>query len=273
MITASVVLYNTNKDQLKTLINSYNPSMNRKLFIIDNGKKENNYKELLKNEYISYIHNDKNSGYGAGHNVGIKAAILHKSNYHIVLNPDLKFEPEVIDKLVDYADAHSDVVYILPKVVYPNGELQYLCKLLPTPADLLFRRFFPNVGVVKKLNNRYVLKNTGYNRIMNPPCLSGCFMFLRTKALADHRLFFDERFFMYCEDFDYMRRLHRIGKTIYYPYVKIIHDHGMESYKNFHMLIIHIISACKYFNKYGWIIDKERKEINNSFCLYDNGKA
>ena len=263
MITAAIVLYNTTEEQLNTVISSYEPSENRRLFLIDNNKSKNEiYIKAASNEYISYIHNEKNFGYGSAHNIGIKSAILAKSDYHIVLNPDLEFEPKIIDSLIEYADTHRDVVYILPKVLYPDGKLQYLCKLLPTPADLIFRRFLPNIGIVKRMNDRYILKNTGYDHIMNPPCLSGCFMFMRTSTLAENQLFFDERFFMYCEDFDLMRRLHRVGKTIFYPNVRIIHNHEKGSYKDLKMLFMHIKSACKYFNKYGWIKDRERNEQN-----------
>lgn len=262
MITASLVLYNTNEDDIIRVINSYSPSETRILYIIDNSESENLFCKELSNDYIIYIYNGKNLGYGSANNIGIKKAISINSDYHIVLNPDLKFEPEIIDTLKDYADKHYDVVYILPKVVYPDGSLQYLCKLLPSPADLIFRRFLPNVGVFRRMNDRYILKDTGYDHIINPPCLSGCFMFMRTNVLADNMLFFDERFFMYCEDFDLMRRLHKVGKTIFYPDVTIIHDHKMGSYKNKKMMWLHIKSACKYFNKYGWFFDLERYEIN-----------
>ena len=67
---------------------------------------------------------------------------------------------------------------------------------------------------------------------------------------------------MYLEDFDLMRRLHRVGKTLYYPEVTIIHNHAKESYKSKKMLLIHIKSAIKYFNKFGWFFDKERKCMN-----------
>ena len=263
MVTASIVLYNTTDEQLNTVISSFKPSVDRRLFLIDNSKeKKELYAQIASDDYISYIHNEKNLGYGSAHNIGIKSAILMKSDYHIVLNPDLKFDPQVIDELAKYADENPDVVYMLPKVVYPNGELQYLCKLLPTPADLIFRRFLPSVGIIKRMNDRYILKDTGYDHIMNPPCLSGCFMFMRTSALAENQLFFDERFFMYCEDFDLMRRLHRVGKTIFYPYAVIIHAHEKESYKSKIMLYMHIRSACKYFNKYGWFHDRERHQFN-----------
>jgi GT2 family glycosyltransferase len=87
-------------------------------------------------------------------------------------------------------------------------------------------------------------------------------MFLRMSTIEKYNLFFDERFFMYCEDFDFIRRLHRIGKTIYYPDVSIIHNHAKESYKSKKMMTEHIKSAIKYFNKWGWFFDKERKTMN-----------
>ncbi len=262
MISASIVLYNTEYELLAKVIKSYNPGVDRELFIVDNSKEKCVYLEKIENRYVHYIFVGKNVGYGSAHNIGIKKAIEIDSEYHIVLNPDLYFEPEVIDELAAYANNHQDVVYMMPKVVYPNGEIQYLCKLLPTPMDLIIRRFLPDTKLKSKLDDRYVLKYTGYDKIMNPPCLSGCFMFMRTKTLREHNLFFDERFFMYCEDFDLMRRLHRVGKTIYYPSVQIVHDHKRDSYKNMKMLLVHIQSAAKYFCKYGWFIDKERKETN-----------
>lgn len=262
MISASIVLYNTPFPMIEKVIESYSPSIDRRLFLIDNSEKENlQYKEK-QCEYITYIFNDKNKGYGVAHNIGIRKAIEIGAAYHIVLNPDIYFETEIIDELIKYANVNEDVVYMLPKVLYPNGELQYLCKLLPTPFDLIFRRFMPDWGPFKKRNEHYTLKASGYDKVMNPPCLSGCFMFMRVSVLEKHELFFDNRFFMYCEDFDLIRRLHRVGKTIFYPYVSIVHAHEKSSYKNVGMLLQHMKSACLYFNKYGWFVDGERKREN-----------
>lgn len=262
MITASIVLFNTDKELLNKVVGSYAPSEKRKLYLIDNSKCELEFAKKMSDENIEYIFNNKNLGYGKAHNIGIQKAIQEKSDYHIVLNPDIEFQPSVIDELRQYADKHKDIVYILPKVLYPSGEVQYLCKLLPLPFDLIFRRFMSNLKIAKNRNDKYTLKNFNYETIINPPCLSGCFMFLRTSALKMNHIKFDSRFFMYCEDFDLIRRLHRVGKTIYYPRVFIIHNHKQESYKNWKMLKIHIKSATQYFNKYGWFFDSERKEMN-----------
>ena len=178
------------------------------------------------------------------------------------MNPDLCFEPGIIDDLAAFADSDKDIMYILPKIVDEAGKVQHLCKLLPTPADLILRRFFPNKGIFKKNNERYVLASFGYDRVIDPPCLSGCFMFMRTKTLQEHDIRFDERFFMYCEDFDLIRRLHRVGKTLYYPDICVVHKQARASYSDWDMLKAHIVSACRYFNKYGWFRDEERRMMN-----------
>ena len=264
MITASVVLYNTAKDLLEKLICSYQPCKERYLYIIDNSPQRLECPDVIDSPNVCYIYNGANIGYGAAHNIGIREAIKKNSKYHIVLNPDIEFETKVLDELIQYADGNSDVVYILPKVLYPNGEVQYLCKLLPTPFNLIFRRFLPRFKWVAECDRKYTLQDFGYDKIINPPCLSGCFMFMRTATLSEHQIEFDDRFFMYFEDFDLVRRLHRVGKTIFYPYVSIIHNHAKESYKSKKMLKIHIASAIKYFNKYGWFVDLERKRMNQN---------
>ncbi len=263
MITASVVLYKTAYDEVDTIMKSFSPCAERRLFLLDNSPEyDRSFESLKELPYVEYIFNGENLGYGRANNIGIEKAIAAGSDYHIVMNPDLRFEPDIIDHLAEFADSDPDVAYILPKVVDEEGNVQHLCKLLPSPADLIFRRFFPNKGIIRKNNERYVLASFGYDRIIDPPCLSGCFMFMRTETLKEHDLRFDERFFMYCEDFDLIRRLHRVGKTLYYPQVTVIHKQSRASYFDREMLRSHIVSACRYFNKYGWLVDRERREMN-----------
>ena len=157
-------------------------------------------------------------------------------------------------------DEHKDVGQIMPKVYYPNGDLQYICKLIPTPLDLIFKRFFPS-SITERRMYKFQLRFTGYNRIMNVPYLSGCFMLFRMSALQDIGLF-DERFFMYPEDIDITRRMHEKYKTIFFPKVSIIHAHAAASKVNIRMLKVHILNMVRYFNKWGWILDSKRRKLN-----------
>lgn len=261
-LTASIVLYHTSQRQLETVLKCVaDAGCVNKLYIIDNSPSEETDIFCSKYLFVEYLPHE-NTGYGSSHNIALHKAIEGGSDYHVVLNPDIYFEENVLTELVSYMNAKTDVSYVLPRVIYPNGELQYLCKLLPTPSDLIFRRFLPKTKWTVKKNAVYELHHSGYDKIINPPCLSGCFMFLRLSTLKENNLFFDDRYFMYCEDFDLIRRIHRVAKTVYYPNVTIVHNHAKASYKNCKMLMTHIKSAIRYFNKFGWFFDKERHEMN-----------
>lgn len=265
-ITASIVLYHNKKEQVQKAIKSFlDTKLNVKLYLIDNSLNDN-LKELEKiDERIEYIFNNANLGYGKAHNIAMRKSIDSDTPYHIVLNPDIYFDSGILEKLFLYMEENEDVGNIIPQVIYPDGEIQYLTKLLPTPIDLIFRRFIPLKNWKEKRNEKYELRFAGYKNIANIPSLSGCFMFLRTSALKDVGLF-DENIFMYLEDNDLNRRIHFKYKTIFYPSVSIYHEYEKESYVNKKLLVYHIKSAIYYFNKWGWFFDKERDEINTR-CL------
>jgi GT2 family glycosyltransferase len=261
IISASIVLYNPDMEQLKCVINSYSPSNSRLLYLIDNSPAKTDVDSILTvHKNIHYYFTGENKGYGAGHNIAIRMAMQINTQYHVVLNPDLEFKPEIIDKIAGFMDNDNTIAQVMPKVVNQDGELQYLCKLVPTPFDLIFKRFLPKI-FSEKNTFRFQLKFANYDKQMNIPYLSGCFMFFRVSAFKSVGLF-DERFFMYPEDIDITRRMHKIYKTMYFPDVTIIHAHKAESYRNIKMLMIHIINIFKYFNKWGWFLDKDRKITN-----------
>jgi len=268
-ISASIVLFHNNRNQLKRVIDSFfNTKIDVKLYLVDNSITDELKDIISYDKRIEYIFNNNNLGYGAGHNIAIRKSIMQNIKYHVVLNPDLYFEGNVIEHLFNYMNKHKDVGNIMPNVLYPNGDNQYLAKLLPTPLDWILRRFLPS-KLTKSITERFELKYTGYETTMNVPFLSGCFMFLRTKTLEEVGLF-DEDIFMYMEDVDLNRRIHSTAKTLYYPKVEIYHEYERGSYKSFKLLFISIQSSVKYFNKWGWIFDSERKKINNKVLRETN---
>ncbi len=265
MINISIVLY---KNRLQQLIDTINNVLKskfiKKLYLIDNSPTDELRGLHHLSKQIEYKFNNANLGFGKAHNIAIRKSIDENIKYHLVLNPDIYFEEGILEELYDFMEKNPDVGLVMPKVLYPDGKIQYLCKLLPTPLDLFGRRFLnkgPLKKYIEKRNEIYELRFTGYNKIMEVPYLSGCFMFIRTEVLKKVGLF-DERFFMYLEDTDLSRRIHRVARTIYYPYVHIYHEHQKGSYKDLKLLKIHIESAIKYFNKWGWFNDPERDIIN-----------
>ena len=262
MLNVSIVLYRPDWEQVSALTHALLQSQRvNRVYWIDNSPQA--AEQLpLQSERIQYQHNPTNLGYGAAHNIAIRESIYDNIPFHLVINPDIILDAKELDRMLDFVSQNPLVGSLMPKVTYPNGQLQYLCKLLPTPLDVFGRRFLP-VSWIAQRNHQYEMRASGYDKIMNIPYLSGCFMLLRTEAVKQARLF-DERFFMYPEDMDLTRRIHRNYLTVYFPHATIIHNHEKASYKSLKMLWIHMINMCRYFNKWGWFRDKERQLFNDT---------
>ena len=273
--TACIVTYNTEQEELNRILNCFKKiKLKFKLWISDNSEKDilRNFIENFSDDRIKYIFNNSNKGFGAGHNIVLQKLIEEneKSEFHLMINADIFFEENTIEKIIAYMRKNSDIGQIGPRIYESNGEINRSCRLLPTPLNLIFRRFFPVKSIVEKMDYSYEMKWYNYKSIIEVPILSGCFIFVRTDILKDIGVF-DERYFMYMEDYDLCRRIGKKYKVVFYPKVNIVHEHGKASYKSRKMMIIHIKSAIKYFNKWGWIFDKERK-IKNRKCIQEYNK-
>ena len=278
MITASIVTYNHHLLDFEPVLRSLFASPVDMVYVIDHSDDMMDLKQELQEFAVRVLNGEpdlkrkaeqgfkliylphENNGYGGGHNVALKAAKANGCKYHLVVNPDVWFGPEVIPALIEYMEAHEEVGQMMPKVMYPNGQIQRLAKLLPTPFDFFGRFCLPNF-IIKRQNTRFELVQSGFSKTLNVPFLSGCFMFFRMSAL-DKVGTFDERFFLYAEDIDMTRRMHQEYQTVFYPKTTIYHTFTRGSRRELRLMLIHIVSTIKYLNKWGWWRDKERTRVN-----------
>lgn len=260
-ILGSIVAFKNDKTVLDRAIASFlQANLNVYLYVIDNSPSDD-LREVCSRKNVEYIFNNKNLGFGAGHNIAIRKTI-NKTKYVLILNPDVNFKQGVLETVFHFMEKNQDAGLTMPKVLYPDGSLQYLCRLLPNPFDLLLRKF--NNKVLDSWNNsltKYELRFADYAKIMEVPYLSGCFMFMRADVLKRVGMF-DERFFVYFEDIDLSRRIHNLYRTVYYPEAVICHNYERGANRDITCLKYLISSGIKYFNKWGWFLDKERKSIN-----------
>lgn len=260
--TASIVTYLTDSQELSLCIESLVANGVERIFVVDNSPGRELEAVVDGNNCITYLHNGKNLGYGAAHNIAINEAMRLGSQYHLVINSDVRFGPDTIAPITRYMDANPDVGQLIPNMVYPDGSQQHSVRLLPTPADLIFRRFLPD-SLSRRLDSRYLLRFWDHSTPLDIPYHQGSFMFFRLSALSEIGLF-DERFFMYPEDIDITRRMHRRYRTMFWPEVTVVHDHRAASYHSLKMTRIHMSNMVRYFNKWGWFFDSERRRLNRA---------
>lgn len=262
-LSASIVLYRTPEPLLRKAVDSFLGSdLDVRLYLVDNSPDDRLRGVAGDDARISYIFNNANIGFGAGHNVALRAALDSRTGYHLVLNPDVSFDPAILPEILQYLRDNPDIGNLMPRVLYADGTDQRLCKLLPTPFNIFSRRVIPTrlrraIGV----NRNYELHFWSGRQVADIPCLSGCIMFLNMTALRDIGLF-DEKMFMYLEDYDLNRRILRKYRTVFYPRVSVRHDYNRESFRSTRLLVAHTRSALYYFTKWGWLFDRFRAEVN-----------
>lgn len=261
-VIVSLVTFNTGKDDVLRVIKSiFSSKANCHFIIVDNSPDDRikNYVQDIEN--VEYIFNNANLGFGAAHNIALKLSIERKVKYHFVVNPDVWFKEDVITPMVNYMNLNPEVGMMMPSILNSDSSVQNLPKLLPSPKSVILRKIRWPKNIYNEFITRYELRNRKKNTIYNVPVLSGCFTLFNVEALKQVGLY-DDRFFMYFEDWDISRRIHSQYKTLYFPHASVFHGYESGANKNHKLFKIFIQSTIAYFNKWGWFFDKERKKIN-----------
>jgi GT2 family glycosyltransferase len=268
-VSASIVVYKNDPGDVVSAVKSVLSAPMRVICtVVDNSPTPALRQCVVKNG-AKYIYAGGNLGFGRGHNLALRTD-CEASEYHLVLNPDVHFAPEITEALYHFMNDNQDIGLVMPKIRYPDGSEQRLCKQFPSPLALLSRRFLGRIGrsLFAKQLDRYELCYLDLGITREIPCLSGCFMFIRSPVLREVG-FFDERYFMYMEDVDLCRRIGVKYKTVFYPRVAVTHGYAKGSYRDLRLLKYHAQSAFRYFWKWGWVYDPERNRLNKKTAPLD----
>jgi len=200
---------------------------------------------------LRLLHGHGNIGYGAAHNLTINNLDI---GFHLMLNPDVVLDKRFLSEGVNYLIDHDDVALAVPMATHENGDRQFLCKRYPSVLTLFVRGFLPR-NLHKLFTKRlasYEMRDLHDAQINKDiPIGSGCCMLSRSSMLkAVHG--FDERYFLYFEDFDLSLRIRRHGRIVYLPTMKIIHGGGYAARKGLSHVRMFIRSAIRFFSIHGW---------------------
>ncbi len=176
---------------------------------------------------VTLIQNEENLGFAKATNQTLRAA---SGRYLLMLNPDTVLEPDSLRTLVEVADAHPEAGIVAPKLVYPDGSLQYSCRRFPTISAAVFRntilgRIFPRA----RSASAYVMADWDHDAECEVDWVSGACMMIRREAYEQVGEL-DEDFVWGSEDVDYGVRMHRAGWTVLFaPVTKVVHVVGRST--------------------------------------------
>ena len=174
----------------------------------------------------------ENKGMGGGNNAGMRVA---GGRYFFLLNSDAWVKGDGLDRLVELADEHPEAAVVGPRLLNTDGTLQRSARGEPTLWRLATEYFF-----IRKLAPRSRLLNPLYrgdfahDELAQVDWLYGPALLVRREA-ADAVGLFDESFFMFSEEVDWLTRFRRAGwQVLFYPGAEVVHvggaSHGGQMY-------------------------------------------
>jgi len=223
----SIVILNYNtQDHLKRCLQSIKQvkdNIKKEVIVIDNASSDQSITIVKKYfSWVKLITSDKNLGFAAGNNLGLKKA---KGEYVLLLNSDTKVFKDTFTKMIKYMDQNPQVGISTCRVELTSGKLDPAChRGFPTPLNAftyfsglerLFPRFKPFAGYHQGWKDLSIIHEID--------CPSGAFFLTRNKIIKKIGLL-DERFFIYAEDIDWALRIKKAGhKIMFVPTTKILH--------------------------------------------------
>ena len=214
---------------------------------------ENHANKASKMVRFEVIQGHGNIGYGAAQNLAIECS---SSDFHLMLNPDVVLETEALVECVRYLETNEDTVMTVPQGFDPAGDYARLSKRRPTILVLLLRGLSVGAsdGILGRRVGHYIYSDrlpSGSDQQVD--LASGCFMFCRSSVLEKIGGF-DERYFLYFEDYDLSNRISEHGFIREIPSVKICHYGGFTVKRGYRRISHFLRSAFIYFQQYGWQI-------------------
>ena len=218
VLSVCIVNWNTRADLERCLTSLHQCGCSEpfEIIVVDNASTDGSA-ELIEQRFpqVRLIPNRENSGFAHANNQAILASY---GEFVFLLNPDTVVQPCSLSALVAFLRAHPRAAAVGPKVVNPDGSIQYSARSFPRFRTGLMR-LFPRSRAVRQ----YLLSDWDHNSARQVDWLSGAALCMRRDALAQIGLL-DERFYIYCEDVDWCYRAKQEGWEIWFtPEAVITH--------------------------------------------------
>jgi GT2 family glycosyltransferase len=194
------------------------------LVVVDHGSTDGTLAYVREHRPDARVVEQPNRGMGGGNNAGMRVA---DGRYFFLLNSDAWVLGDGLERLVAHADAHPDAAVVGPRLRNTDGTLQRSVRAEPT----LWRLATEYLGIRKlapRSNALNPLYQGGFDHESEREAdwLYGPALLVRRDAVDAVGLF-DEAFFMFSEEVDWLTRFRRAGwKVLFYPGAEVVHVGG-----------------------------------------------
>jgi N-acetylglucosaminyl-diphospho-decaprenol L-rhamnosyltransferase len=177
---------------------------------------------------LTVIRNAAPKGFGANHNAAFARC---RTPWFAVLNPDIRLSVDPFPVLLSAIAPHPEVGVIAPRIVNAAGQDEDSVRANPAPWSVAGRVFDRRIGRARGTQGFF--------------WLAGMFLLFRSQAF-ERVGGFDERFFLYYEDYDICARLWRAGfPAMWEPRATAIHEAQRDSRRSIRHLRWHVGSLAR----------------------------
>ena len=200
--------------------------------LVDHGSTDGTLERVRERFPAVQVLEQENHGLGAGLNAGMLAA---PARYHLLINSDAWLVENALERLVAFADAREDAAVVAPRLRNPDGTLQRSVRGFPTLWRLATEYFFlRKLAPRSHAFNAYYAGDFDHGSARSVEWVMGS-CFLVRRAAADQVGMFDEDFFLFSEETDWLYRFHQAGWTVWFtPDAEAVHvggaSHGGRMY-------------------------------------------
>lgn len=252
-LSVTICSWNTRED-LRLCLDSLRAARGEagfEVIVVDNASTDGSA-DMVASEFPEFtlVRSEVNLGFTGGHNL----ALARRTGQHAaLLNSDTVVHPGAIGSLARVLSERPEVGIVAPKLLNPDGSLQFSCRRFPNPVAAAFRntflgRWFPNNPYVRD----YLMQDFDHSSPREVDWVSGAALFIRGEALARVGGL-DEGFFMYCEDVDLCKRAWQQGaKVVYLPSAVITHAIGRSTDQAANRMIVRFHrSMLRFYRLHG----------------------
>jgi GT2 family glycosyltransferase len=222
--------------------------------VVDHGSTDGTLELVRKRFPDVRVVEQANQGMGGGNNAGMRVA---GGRYWLLLNSDAWVVGDAVEQLVAFADDHPRAAVVGPRLRNTDGTLQRSVRAEPTVWRLAteylgIRKLAPRSNL---LNPLYV-GGFAHDAVREADWLSGAALLVRREA-AEAVGLFDEAFFMFGEETDWLTRFRRAGwQVLFYPGAEVVHVGGATHGGT--MYVENLRGHLRWFDKHRGPRDAER---------------
>lgn len=214
---AAIVLHYNTFDDTKECIDSLIAAgfSESEIYLVDNGSPDSSG-EALRSVFVGvrFQRCDRNLGYAAGNNYGVRSALADGFSFLLIVNNDIIVQPGFLQPLLDVLQGDNRCGVVTGKVLYRDS---------PRVINAAGGRFSKTLCTGVNLRIGEIDDDRSEQREID--FVPGMLVLLK-REVVERVGFMDERFFLYFEDLEYSFRMKKYYKMSYTSRSVVFHKSG-----------------------------------------------